>query len=60
MWSLSIKWAVEAAAQLYKIDYDHVIGVTVKVTDEFLTDEQDGPVTYREGKWKACYKNKRA
>ncbi|MEM7646754.1 MAG: HAD family hydrolase [Pseudomonadota bacterium] len=46
----SIKWAVEPGAAYYGIDYDHVIGITTKVIDGVMTEEQDGPVTYREGK----------
>lgn len=46
----SVKWAVEAAAKFYGIDNDHVIGVTTKVIDGVVTADQDGPVTWKQGK----------
>ena len=47
----SIKWAVEPGAAFYGIDYDHVVGITTKINDQgIVTEEQDGPITYREGK----------
>jgi phosphoserine phosphatase len=46
----SIKWAVEPGAAFYGIDYDHVVGITTKVDNGIMTDEQDGPITYRSGK----------
>ena len=46
----SIRWAVEPGAAFYGIDYDHVIGITTKVENGIMTEEQDGPITYRAGK----------
>jgi phosphoserine phosphatase len=46
----SVKWAVEPAAKKLGISYDKVIGITTKVKDGIVTDEQDGPITWREGK----------
>lgn len=46
----SVKWAVEGPAKGYGIDEDHVIGVKTKIENGTITDEQDGPVTWREGK----------
>jgi phosphoserine phosphatase len=46
----SIKWSVEPAAKLLGIPFERVIGVKTKVVNGVITDEQDGPVTWREGK----------
>ncbi|MBT4762788.1 MAG: haloacid dehalogenase-like hydrolase [Bdellovibrionaceae bacterium] len=46
----SIKWAVEPCANLYNIPKANVIGVETLVTDGIVTNEQYGPVTFREGK----------
>lgn len=46
----SIKWAVEPAAALYGIPHEQVIGITTKVIDGKITDEKDGPITWRSGK----------
>lgn len=47
----SIQWAVEPAAHLVGIDRDHVLGIRTKVNEKGLvTLEQDGPITWREGK----------
>ncbi|MEZ4870801.1 MAG: haloacid dehalogenase-like hydrolase [Bdellovibrionales bacterium] len=46
----SVKWAVEGAAKLYNIPEDQVVGVTTKVVDGLITDQQDGPVTWKQGK----------
>ena len=48
----SIKWAVEPGAKLYGIPEDRVIGVQTKVIDGIISDEQQGPITWREGKVK--------
>lgn len=47
----SIQWAVEPAAHLVGIDSDHVLGIKTKINEQGLvTDEQDGPITWRQGK----------
>ena len=47
----SIKWAVEPAAALLGIDQDHVLGVKTAIDQEGLvTTQQDGPITWKEGK----------
>ena len=46
----SIKWAVEPAAELYGIPKENVIGIQTKVTNGVVTEEQEGPITYRQGK----------
>ncbi len=46
----SIKWAVEPGAALYGIDHDHVIGITTRINAGIITNQQGGPITYREGK----------
>ena len=47
----SIQWAVEPAAHLVGIDKDHVLGIRTKVNEQgIVTTEQDGPITWRDGK----------
>lgn len=47
----SIKWSVEPAAAIYGIPPDRVLGITTKIDGAGLvTTEQDGPITWREGK----------
>jgi phosphoserine phosphatase len=46
----SIKWAVEPGAHLVGLTPDHVIGIRTKVVGGKITTEQDGPITYRQGK----------
>jgi HAD superfamily phosphoserine phosphatase-like hydrolase len=47
----SIRWAVEPGAQLYGLDFDNVIGIRTKVDGNgLITDQQEGPITWREGK----------
>lgn len=46
----SVKWAVEPGARLYGIDEDHVLGVKTKIKDGVVTKEQEGALTWREGK----------
>ena len=46
----SVKWAVEPAAGLLGFHRDEVIGIATKVNNGLVTDEQDGPITWREGK----------
>ena len=49
----SIKWAVEPAAHLLGIDFDHVLGVKSKVLSGLVTEEQEGEITWKHGKAKA-------
>ncbi|MGE0631494.1 MAG: HAD family hydrolase [Pseudobdellovibrionaceae bacterium] len=46
----SIKWAVEPAAGLYGIDYDHVLGIETEVESGIVSERQKGLITWREGK----------
>lgn len=46
----SVKWAVEPGAALLGIPQSHVLGISTKIKDGIVTDEQEGEITYREGK----------
>ena len=47
----SVKWAVEPGAALFGIPADNVLGVSTKIDSKGLvTAEQEGLITYREGK----------
>ncbi len=46
----SVKWAVEPGAGLYGLDFDNVLGVETVVTNDLITDQQKGIITYRKGK----------
>ena len=46
----SVKWAVEPGAQRLGIPFDHVLGVATKIHAGLVTNDQDGLITYREGK----------
>jgi phosphoserine phosphatase len=46
----SVKWAIEPAAELVGLTQDDVLGIKTRVHQGLVTDEQDGPVTWREGK----------
>lgn len=47
----SIKWAVEPAAKLVGLAPEDVLGIQTKVDESGLvTETQDGPITWREGK----------
>lgn len=46
----SVKWAVEPAALLVGLHTDDVIGIKTKVHHGIVTEEQEGPITWREGK----------
>lgn len=48
--SASTHWAVEAAVSLMGLDETSAIGVKTKVVSGKVTLEQDGPITWREGK----------
>lgn len=46
----SIAWAVEPGAALVGLKPENVIGIRTKVVDGLVTDQQDGSITYRNGK----------
>lgn len=46
----SIKWAVEPGARRLGIPESHVLGIKTVVQEDVITDQCDGPITYREGK----------
>jgi len=47
----SIKWAVEPAAELLGIPMERVIGVQTQIdVNKKVTELQEGPITWREGK----------
>lgn len=46
----SIKWAVEPGARALGLSDDNVIGVSTKIENGIITNTQDGPITYKEGK----------
>ncbi|MGE3387759.1 MAG: HAD family hydrolase [Bdellovibrionales bacterium] len=46
----SIKWAVEPGAPLLGISPENVIGIRTRVVDGLVTDKQEGPITYKQGK----------
>ena len=46
----SITWAVEPAASLMGVAFEDVIGIETWVREGVVTQEQKGPITYREGK----------
>lgn len=52
----SVKWAVEPAAKLYGLTPDNVIGIATKTPQGIISSEQDGPITYRQGKVEALLK----
>ncbi|MEM7645487.1 MAG: haloacid dehalogenase-like hydrolase [Pseudomonadota bacterium] len=49
----SIQWAVEPAAKLVGIPFENVMGIKTKVVDGIVGQEQDGPITWRQGKGQA-------
>jgi HAD superfamily phosphoserine phosphatase-like hydrolase len=49
----SVKWAVEPGARRLGLSNGNVIGVQTKIENGLITDEQDGAMTYREGKVQA-------
>lgn len=50
----SVKWSVEPGAELLGLSHDQILGVSTKVNPKgIVTAEQDGEITYREGKPKA-------
>ncbi len=46
----SIEWAVQPAAELFGLRPDQVFGIRTKVKDGVVTTEQEGSLTYRQGK----------
>lgn len=46
----SVKWAVEPCVAQLDIPFENVLGVQTKIQNGIVTDIQDGPITYREGK----------
>lgn len=49
----SVKWAVEAGTARLGIPADHVLGVATTIENGLITTQQDGTITYREGKIQA-------
>ena len=50
----SIQWAVEPAGQLAGVPFSHVMGIQTRVNEQGLvTTEQEGPITWRQGKAEA-------
>ncbi|MFK8138181.1 MAG: HAD family hydrolase [Bdellovibrionales bacterium] len=49
----SIKWAVEEGGKFFNIPQERVLGVKTKLIEGKVSLEQDGPITYREGKAEA-------
>ena len=50
----SIQWAVEPAGMLAGIPFENVMGIQTRIDEKgWVTDEQHGPITWREGKAKA-------
>ncbi|PIU00457.1 MAG: haloacid dehalogenase [Bdellovibrionales bacterium CG10_big_fil_rev_8_21_14_0_10_45_34] len=49
----SVKWSVEPFAKALGIDFDHVLGVSTLIDGGYVTEIQDGPVTWRKGKLEA-------
>jgi len=52
----SVKWSVEPGALRLGIPVENVLGVATKIMNGKITDEQDGEITYREGKSQALLK----
>jgi HAD superfamily phosphoserine phosphatase-like hydrolase len=46
----SVAWGVEPGAKRLQLPYENVIGVKTKISNGLVTADQDGPITYREGK----------
>lgn len=49
----SIKWSVEPGGQRLGVPLENVLGVQTKVKNGIITDEQEGLITFREGKAEA-------
>jgi phosphoserine phosphatase len=46
----SVKWAVEAGAELFGLSHDSVIGIETDCSGGIISDRQKGLITYRQGK----------
>lgn len=46
----SIKWAVEPGAEFLGIPKENVLGIKTKVRNDIISNEQDGPITWKDGK----------
>ncbi len=46
----SVKWAVEPAAALVGVDFDHVLGITTEIKNGLVTQQPVEPITWRQGK----------
>lgn len=46
----SVKWAVEPGAEMLGLKYDSVIGVETRIENGLISDQQQGIITYRQGK----------
>ncbi len=49
----SVAWAVEPGAKRLGIPFEKVLGVQTKLQKDIVTKEQNGKITYREGKLEA-------
>lgn len=49
----SVKWAVEPGANRLGLRYESVLGVQTRIIQGQISDEQEGAMTYREGKAQA-------
>lgn len=49
----SIKWSVEPGAKLYQIPHQNVLGVQTQVQNGLITQTQEGPITWKNGKIQA-------
>jgi HAD superfamily phosphoserine phosphatase-like hydrolase len=52
----SVKWAVEPGARRLALNFDDVLGVRTRIDGGIVTDQQEGIITYREGKPEALLK----
>lgn len=46
----SVKWSVEAGAEIFGIPEKNVIGVATQIESGIITEKQSGLITYRDGK----------
>ncbi len=49
----SIKWSVEPGAKLYHIPEQNVLGVQTEIQNGNITETQQGPITWKQGKAQA-------
>lgn len=49
----SVQWAVEPAARLMGVAYENVMGIKTQIIDDRVSKQQDGPITWRQGKAEA-------